>query len=173
MNNLEQYTEEEISDFAKKYLENQETEKQNLTLKITSVNKEYKKHNAKAVRSAIINGTIILAVSTILMKSETNIADMGNTQILRMMDEVQTFGEDILSLISIGDFPVVLYTKLMGVLDYAIEQVGIVGIALASKSISFVMNSIGDSIKSRKMKKELNDLKELLHTKTNESEKLK
>ena len=171
MEDLEQYSQEEIEALARKYLENQEYEKSELSLKITKVDKEYKKHNKKAISSAIINGTMILAVSTILMRSETNIADMGNTQILGMMDQVQNFGEEILSFISISDFSVVLYTKLMGALDYAVEQVGIVGIALASKSVSFVLKSIGNTAKSLKIKKELNELKDLLNIKNNESER--
>lgn len=163
MDVLEGYTSEEIEEIARKHIESQRTERKELRLKISKIDKNYRKHNEQAVIRAISNGAVIIGLSAILMKSNINISEFGNDTVTELINQSYEWINQLTNNIPMGDMASTIYAKMMGILEIAIDKFGIFGIALANRAVSFVTDSIKDGIKTIKTKKEINMLKDRLH----------
>ena len=164
MDALDGYTTEQIEELARKYIENRSTEKKELKLKITKIDKDYRKHNERAVITAITNGTVIIALAAVIMKSDINISEFGNDRVMELINESYEWVNQITDNIPMGDMASTIYTKLMGVLEIVIDKIGIVGIALANRALSFITSTVKDGVKTVKMKKQINELERKLET---------
>lgn len=154
---LKNYTQEEIEQLAIMAINNNEIE-ESVPLKIEKIDKEYKKHNNKAVTKAIFNASIIILGSYILLTTDSNVSRFS-------MEEINVLFEKLIELVSYlpkSELLVETYTMTFDKLSMLIEKLGIVGMLLFSKSISFILTTIKDSKKSIKIKKELSELKEIL-----------
>lgn len=160
MDVLEGYTTEEIQEIARKHIESRRTERKDLILKINKIDKEYRKHNEHAVIRGITNGTLIIALSAVLMRNDMNISEIANDKIIQMINESYERINQITDNIPMGEITSVVYAKVMGIAEVAIEKIGIVGIILASKAVSFVTDTVSDGIKTVKMKKEMNSIRD-------------
>lgn len=154
---LKDYTQEEIERLAIMAINNNEIE-ESVPLKIEKIDKEYKKHNNKTVTKAIFNASIIILGSYILLTTDSNVSRFS-------MEEINVLFEKLVELVSYlpkSELLVEMYTMTFDKLTMLIEKLGIVGMLLFSKSISFILTTLKDSKKSIKMKKELSELKEIL-----------
>lgn len=150
---LQNYTKEEIEALALKQLENENNEE---ILKVEKIDKEYKKHNKRAVMRAIINGSMIMIFSGIIMNSEADLASFGTEDISNIIDSITSNleflpGSEIINYV---------YAKMFEGLNKLIDQIGIMGLIIASRSIKFVLSSFKDTKKSLDMKKEIQILKD-------------
>ena len=122
-----------------------------------------RKHNERAVINAISNGAIIMVLSTILMRSDINISEIADDKITEIINESYQWINQIADNLPMGDMVSSIYAKLMGIMEMAIDKVGVIGITLASKSVSFVMDTITDGTKTVKMKKEIEEIRTKIH----------
>ena len=163
MDVLEGYTSEEIEELARKHIEYQKKEGKELRLKISKIDKNYRKHNERAVIRAITNGTMIIGLSAVLMKSNINISEFGNDTITELINQSYEWINQLTDNIPMGDMVSTIYAKIMGILETAVDKVGIIGIVLANRAVSFVTDTVKDGVKTIKTKKEINMLKDKLH----------
>ena len=164
MDVLDGYTTEQIEEIARKHIENRNAEKKELKLKITKIDKDYRKHNERAIITAVTNGTVIIALAAVLMKSDINISEVGNDRVMQLINESYEWVNQITDNIPMGDMASTIYAKLMGVLEIVIDKIGVIGIILANRAISFVTSTIKDGVKTVKMKKQINELERKLET---------
>lgn len=97
------------------------------------------------------------------MKSNINISDVADVKITEMISESYRWINQITEDLPMGEMVPIIYAKIMGVVEIAIDKFGIIGISLASKSVSFVIDAVKDGIKTVKMKKELEELENKFH----------
>ena len=162
MDVLDGYTTEQIEELARKYIENRNVEKKELKLKIAKIDKNYRKHNERAVITAITNGTVIIALAAVFMKSDINISEFGNDRVMQLINESYEWVNQIADNIPMGDMVSTIYAKLMGVLEIVIDKIGVIGIILANRAISLATNTVKNGIKTVKMKKEMEEIREKL-----------
>lgn len=152
---LKNYSQEEIEELAIKELENEKSE---TTFKITKIDKEYKKHNKQAVRTAIVNGTMILLCTGVVLGSDSNLSNFGTEDLLNIFNNII----EIAPSFPKSDILIGIYAKMFDGINYIIDRMGLMGIILASKSIKFILTSVGDIKKSLLIKQELNELQKKL-----------
>lgn len=155
---LSNYSQEEIEQLALKQIESENFENQNL--KIKKIDKEYKKHNVKAVTKALTNASIIFMCSYIVMNSNVNMADLK-------MEDIVTSANDIMYNYSLlfgdqSEFVMGLYSKVFEGLSKIISELGLIGFILSIKAVKFVKSITQDTIKGIKMKQELETLKDIV-----------
>ena len=148
---LKNYSQEEIEELAIKELEN---ENNAATFKITKIDKEYKKHNKQAITRAIINGTIILLCTGIVLGSDSNLSDFGTEDLTNIFNNITEMATNLPK----SDILVATYAKMFDGINYIIDKIGLIGIILASKSIKFILTSVRDVKKSIAIKNELDEL---------------
>lgn len=157
---LKGYTQEEIEAFAIRQLENNDLE-ENTTFKITKIDKEYKKHNQRAVSKAIINGSTILLCAYIVLSSDSNISSFGTEDLQNIFDSMT----QLVSYLPKSDLLIAIYTKMFDGLNYIIDKMGLVGIILATKSIKFLLSTVKDAKQTLRMRRELLELKKVFEEK--------
>lgn len=155
---LNGYTQEEIEELAIKQLE---VEDENLTLKIEKIDKDYKKFNKKAVMKAILNGSIILAFSGIVLSSDSKISEFGTEDLTNIFNRLT----EVVSYLPKSDILISLYAKMFDGINFMIDKMGLMGLVLATKSIKFVLSTIKDTKKSLEMRRELLELEAKLNNK--------
>ncbi len=162
MNNeiLKDYSQEEIEALAIKQLENDDFD-EDIPLKITKIDKEYKRHNTKAITKAIINGTIILTCAGIVLSSDATLSNFGTDDLMNVFDKIT----QSMSFLPGSDTFIAVYTKMFDGISSIIDKMGLMGIILASKSVKFVLLTIKDTKKTIKIKKELSELKKTIEEK--------
>lgn len=157
---LKDYSQEEIEALAIKQLESNGFE-ENTSLKITNIDKEYKKHNKQAITKAIINGSIILLCAGVVLSSDSNLSSFGTEDLTKVFDNITKSASSLPK----SDVLVAVYTKMFEGINYIIDKIGLIGIVLATKSIKFVLSTVKDTRKTLKMKKELLNLKKSIEEK--------
>lgn len=155
---IKKYSQEEIEELAIKELENENNQ---TTLKIVKIDKEYKKHNKKAITRAIFNGTVILMCAGIVLSSNSNLSKFGTEDLINFFDNIT----QIFSALPKSDILVAVYAKMFDGINFIVDKIGIMGIILATKSIKFVLSTVKDTKKTLEMKKELFDLKQIIEEK--------
>lgn len=161
MNNLlKDYSQEEIEYLAIKQLEDNNFA-ENTPIKIKKIDKEYKKHNQKALTKAILNGSIILLCAGIVLSSDSNISNFGTEDLTHIFDNIT---QSVANLPK-SDVLVAVYTKMFDGINYIIDKIGLMGLVLATKSIRFVLSTVKDTKQTLKMKKELSALKQSIEEK--------
>lgn len=162
MNNeiLKDYSQEEIEALAIKQLENDDFEG-DMTLKITKIDKEYKRHNTKAITKAIINGTFILICAGIVLNSDATLSNFGTDDLMNVFNKIT----QSISFLPGSDIISAVYTKMFDDISSIMDKMGLMGIILASKSVKFVLSTVKDTKKTVKIKKELSDLKKTIEEK--------
>ena len=166
---LKNYTDEEIREFATKYLIRGEPELgANDEYKITQINKQYRNHNTKAIGKAVLNTSLILGLTAIVMNSDSNMANFGTSDILSVMNSLELGAMNLASSFPslISDIVTPIYSHTFDGINRAIAPMGVIGIVLATKSVKLVTNSLKDSKKANDMKKEMTLLKEQLSNTT-------
>ena len=153
---LNGYTEEEIEELAIKQIN---FENEEITLKIENIDKEYKKHNKKTVSKAILNGSLILIISGIVLNSNSAISEFGTEDLNEVFDKLT----NAVSFLPQSDLLISIYARMFDGLNIIIDKVGIVGLILATKAIKFVLSIIKDTKKGLCMKKELLELEAKLN----------
>ena len=98
------------------------------------------------------------------MKSDINISEFGNDRVIQLINESYEWVNQITDNIPMGDMASTIYAKLMGVLEIVIVKIGVIGIILANRAISFVTSTVKDGVKTVKMKKQINELERKLET---------
>lgn len=159
---LKGYSQEEIELLAAKQLE-ESTLEETAALKIVKIDKEYKKHNSKAITNAIINAGVILVLTSIVFNSESNMAKFGSNDISLLFDDILNLFQKITD----SELLLMIYSKTFDGLTAVIDKIGLMGLVLATKSYKMIMQTVKDTKKTLKMKKEINDLKEILDKKEN------
>ena len=162
MDVLEGYTTEEIQELARIHLGQQEKDRQEWNLKIKKIDKKYKEHNKRSVINAISTGSIIVALSIVFMKSDVNISDFWSQELYNMLSGFNSEFVELMKKFPFGDLGASIYTKIMTGLETFIDDYGIMGAILASRSVSFITSTISNASKSIKMKRELNELQNKL-----------
>ena len=153
---LKDYSKEEIEALALKQLEVEENE--NIELKVTKIDKEYKKHNKRAVIKAIINASTIILFAAVILNSESSLSRFGTEDISDLINSITSN----LEFLPFSEIINGVYAKMFEILNSIIDKIGIMGIVLASKSIKFVLSSFKDTKKSIDMKKEMEVLKNII-----------
>lgn len=154
---LKDYSQEEIEELALKQLESNGFE-ENISLKIEKIDKKYKQHNKDAIKKAIINGSIILLCAGVTLNSDSNIANFGTEDLKNIFDGIT----NAVSLLPMSEPLVAVYTKMFDGINSIIDNLGLAGIILASKSIKFVLSTVKDTKQTLKIRKELLDLKQAI-----------
>lgn len=154
---LKDYSQEEIEELALKQLESNDFE-ENTSLKIEKIDREYKKHNKKAITRAIKNGTIILMCAGVVLNSDSNIASFGTEDLRNIFDGITK----TVSLLPMSEPLVAVYSKMFDGINSIIDNLGLAGIILASKAVKFVLSTAKDTKQTLKMRKELLDLKQAI-----------
>lgn len=157
---LKSLSQEEIESLAIKQLESPMFEDE-ASLKIIKVDKEYKKHNKKAVAKAIMNASIILIFAGIVISSDSNISSFGTKELSEVFDNVL----NTVSFLPQSDIIVAVYTTMFEGINKTIDTIGLMGLIIAVKSVNFVLSTFKDTKQSLKIKKELTELKEKLEAK--------
>lgn len=171
--NLEDYTKEEIEALALKSLKTSETEEEHLNLKITNIDKEYKKHKKESVKRALKNGTAILIIVTAILNSNADISSFATEDLSILFNNISVSIIDFASYLPASDLLVIIYAKMFEGVDFVINKLGIVGLLIASKSVKFVIHSFKDTKKGAQIKAELAELKEKLEIIKEEKKKTK
>lgn len=127
-----------------------------LTLKIVKIDKEYKKHNKKAITNAILNGTIILLFSWIIIDSNVNISNFGTEELSNLCNKIISYA----SFLPKSEILIAVYSCFFNGVNEIIDKLGLTGIILVSKSVKFILKGMKDTKKSLQIKEELYLLKE-------------
>ena len=130
-----------------------------IILKITKIDREYKKHNKQAVAEAIKNGTIILLCTGIVLNSDSNISNFGTQDLSNLFNSIIEFAEYLPK----SELLVAFYTKTFDGINQIIDNIGLMGLILATKSVNFILSTIKDVNKTLKIKKELLQLEKKLN----------
>lgn len=159
---LKNYSQDEIELLALQQLE-EGTLEETATLKIVKIDKEYKKHNSKAITSAIINAGVILLLSSIVLNSESNMARFS-------VDDISLLFDDILNQvqkITDNELLLTIYAKMFDSVNAIIEKIGLIGLILVTRSCKLILQTVKDTKKTLKMKKELKELQQIVEKKDN------
>lgn len=153
---LNGYTEEEIEELAIKQIN---FENEELIFKIENIDKEYKKHNKKAVSKAILNGSLILIISAFVMNTNSSISEFGTEDLNEIFEQLT----NAVSFLPQSDLLISIYARMFEGLNIIIDKIGIVGLILATKSVKLVLSIAKDTKKGLCMKKELLELEAKLN----------
>ena len=156
---LKEYSQEEIEQLAIQQLENNDLEDE---AKIVKIDKEYKQHNKKAVMRAITNGFIIFVFVEIALHTDPSASKIDTDSIMNSIEKLYS----AIPLIN-TDAILAVYAKMFDMMNNIIDKIGIFGMILSTKSIKFVVNTLGDTKKSIKMKKEIEELQKKIDERKN------
>lgn len=158
-------TDDEIRNLAKKQLELQNQEQEELELKIVSMDKEFKKEKSNVITKAIYNGMFVALMSYLVLTSESQISDFETTNLI---DSAQNLADNLTTAfqnIPTFEIATVILSKGIEGINYIIEKVGIMGYVLANRSINLVLGTVKNSIKVNKIKREIDELKKIIEGK--------
>lgn len=141
---LKNYTQEEIENLAVKQLESEKA----TVYRIQKIDKDYKKHHAKAVGRALYNGVIIVALAGIVVQTGTDLAKFNTGDIVKSLNGMTHY----LSQLPYSERLVQSFQNFSREGSKIIQGIGLGGLILLSRTTSFIRNIVRDTRISKHLK---------------------
>lgn len=124
--------------------------------KIVKLDKEYKNGNQKLVLQACFNASVMALMTLLILKQDANLTSTDINGLITSLEE----------LVNGVDLPLfeplkVVYASLFDGVKNVIDQLGILGVCLASKAVNFVIKITKGTVKQVRIKKELESLQKV------------
>lgn len=124
--------------------------------KIVHLDKEYKKNNKKLITAAIFNASVLALMTLVVIKQDSNLPTTDINSLITTLEEM-------INNINLPFFDSVkaCYAALFDGIRKIMDELGVLGVLLASKAVNFAIKITKGTIKSLKIKNELKQLQSI------------
>lgn len=134
----------------------------NICFKIDKIDKSYKESKKSLIEKSIISGATIALFAYMFLKVNPNIEFFDIDSLKENCDNYFVPMLEKMNILNLDNLTLTVYTASFNFVQRIINSIGQSGIIVASSALAFILNCSSNTIKTLKIRKELNELQQKL-----------